>query len=100
MKIFGFLNNNAKRANDEKIFMMLKSMVKPVSRHFSEPQNTEIRQAYIGGEDFGVHRAGNKHSVPVCHVQRCTGFLPRTYPRRNIRIDTVIPLHTVQHKRA
>ena len=99
MKIFDFFNVHKKRENDEKIFMMLKSMVKPVPRRFLEAENTKICQAYIGGEDFGFHRAGNKHTVPVCHVQRCTEFLPRTYPRRNFRIITVIPLHTIQQKR-
>lgn len=55
MKIFDFFNANKKKENDEKIFMMLKSMVNPVPRHFSEAENMKIRQAYIGGEDFGVH---------------------------------------------
>ena len=99
MKIFGFFKPHRKMVNDEKIFIRLKSMLKPFPRHFREDENAEIRQAYIGGEDFGLHRAGDKHIILVCNVQRCPQRMYCFDGRRNIRTATVIPIHTVQQKR-
>ena len=31
-----------------------------------------IYQEYIGGEGFGLHRAGNKYFITLCDVQRCS----------------------------
>ena len=95
MKIFGIFKPRAKRVSDEKIFMVLKSMLVPFPRRFDEIKNPKIRQEYIGGEDFGLHRAGNKHIVTIRNVQRCPHKMYRFDRRRNIRIITVIPLHTV-----
>ena len=99
MKIFGFLVPYKKNIKDEKIFMVPNPVTMRFLRRFLKSENRKIRQAYIGGEDFGVHRAGNKHIILVCDVQRRPQRMYCFDRRRNITNVTVIPLYTVKQKR-
>lgn len=99
MKISGFLRQHKYRKNESKIFMMQNPVFMRVDRSFLTRKKPQIRQAYIGGEDFGFHRAGNKHIILVCDVQRRPQRMYCFDRRRNITNVTVIPLYTVKQKR-
>ena len=99
MKIFGFLVPYKKNIKDEKIFMVPNPVTMRFSRRFLKSENRKIRQAYIGGEDFGLHRAGIKHIIAVCNVQRCPQRMYCFDKHRNYRPVAIIPVHTIQQKR-
>ncbi len=89
-----------RKFNEEKIFMMLKTKIKPIPKPFRPYMNNQNYQAYIGGEDFDFHRPRDKHFIAVSDVQRCSGTVRGAYTRRNVRTVTVIPIHKIEQKRS
>ena len=100
MKIFGFFRSQKRVLDNAKIFMAIKPVFKRFSRLFEKGENAKIRQEYIGGEDFGLHRAGNKHVIIVCDVQRRPQRMYCFDERRNGRNAAVISVNSVQQKRS
>ena len=100
MKISGFLRQHKYRKNESKIFMMQNPVFMRVERSFLTRKKPQIRQAYIGGEDFGFHRAGNKHIILVCDVQRRPQRMYCFDERRDVRSATVISVNSVQQKQS
>lgn len=99
MKISVFFRSHKRVSDNAKIFMALKPVFKRFSRLFEKGKNAKIRQEYIGGEDFGLHRAGNKHVILVCDVQRRPQRMYCFDGRRNVRTATVVSVNSVQQKR-
>ena len=77
-----------------KIFTPRNPFVMRVCGAFLKRKNARIRQAYIGGEDFGVHNSRNRGIIAAGGVQRRSGRNPVFYRAGNrlgivgIRADT------------
>lgn len=95
LEFFAYKNRKHK---SHKIRSTLNPLFMRVLRRFFTIKNNEIYQEYIGGADFGLHRAGNKHIILVCNVQRRPKRMYVFDSCRNAENVTVLPIHSIQQK--
>ena len=95
-----FLTLQNAKQKKHKIRSTLKPVFMRVCRPFLTIKKHKTYQAYIGGEDFDLHRAGDKHIILVCNVQRCPQRMYFIDGRRNIRNFAVISVYSVQQKQS
>ena len=95
-----FFKPEKQTQKNHKIRSTLKSLFMRVSRPFLTKKKCKTYQTYIGGEDFGLHRAGNKHVIIVCDVQRRPQRMYCFDERRDVRSATVISVNSVQQKQS